>query len=122
MSVIKKTLGRLALYYLLLAVNVISCANVIPDVFPTRNLSTVYLLFLSVCLIRYYSYRVSGSGALPFLMKAISYSAFFLLFLRGIKYGVFPGVDSLARHAWYLYYVPLLLMPLFLFCISRRSS
>ncbi|MBQ3865388.1 MAG: hypothetical protein II776_00685 [Clostridia bacterium] len=122
MSVIKKTLGRLALYYLLLAVNVISCANVIPDVFPTRNLSTVYLLFLSVCLIRYYSYRVSGSGALPFLMKAISHSAFFLLFLRGIKYGVFPGVDSLARHAWYLYYVPLLLMPLFLFCISLLAA
>ena len=122
MKVVKTTLGRLALYVLLLAINIIPCANVIPDVFPTRNLSTVYLLFLSVCLIRYYSHRVSGSGALPFLMKALSWMAFLLLLLRGLKYSVFAGVDVLARHSWYLYYLPMLAMPLLLFYISLVVS
>jgi len=122
MKVVKKTLARLALYFLLLAVNIISCANIIPDAFPTRNLSTVYLLILSACLIRYYSYRVSGSGALPFMMKSLSWMAFLLLLLRGVKYSVFAGVDVLARHTWYLYYLPMLLLPLFLFYISLLIS
>ncbi len=122
MHTVKTTLKRLALYVLLLAINVIPNANFIPDAFPTRNLSTVYLLILSACLIRYYAYRVSGSGALPFLMKAFSWMAFLLLFLRGIKYSVFPGVDVLARHAWYLYYLPMLLFPLFLFYIALLTS
>ena len=118
MTVVKTTLGRLALYCLLLALNILPCASVIPDYFPTRNLSTVYLLILSVCLIRYYSYRVSGTGGLPLMMKSLSWMAFLLLLLRGVKYSVFAGVDVLARHVWYLYYVPMLLLPLFLFYIS----
>ena len=113
MNVVKKTLGRLALYFLLLAINIIPCANIIPDAFPTRNVSTIYLLILSACLIRYYLYRVSGSGGLPFMMKSLSWMAFLLLLLRGIKYSVFAGVDVLARLSWYLYYAPMLLLPLY---------
>ena len=122
MNVVKKTLGRLALYFLLLAINIIPCANIIPDAFPTRNVSTIYLLILSACLIRYYLYRVSGSGGLPFMMKSLSWMAFLLLLLRGIKYSVFAGVDVLARLSWYLYYAPMLLLPLFLFYISLLIS
>ncbi|MGI6264784.1 MAG: hypothetical protein ACOYJY_04875 [Acutalibacteraceae bacterium] len=122
MNVVKKTLGRLAFYYLLLAINVIPCANIIPDAFPTRNLSTVYLLILSACLIRYYSYRVSVFGTLPLMMKALSWMAFLLLLLRGLKYSVFAGVDVLARHTWYLYYAPMLLLPLLLFYIALLVS
>ena len=47
MNVVRKTLGRLAIYFLLLAINIIPCANIIPDTFPTRNVSTIYLLILS---------------------------------------------------------------------------
>lgn len=122
MKVVRTTLGRLALYYLLLAINIIPCANFIPDSFPTRNLSTVYLLILSACLIRYYSYRVSGSGHLPFMMKSLSWMAFLLILLRGLKYSVFAGVEALARHTWYLYYLPTLLLPLFFFYISLFIS
>ena len=46
MNVVKKTLGRLALYFLLLAINIIPCASIIPDAFPTRNVSTIYLLII----------------------------------------------------------------------------
>ena len=122
MNVVKTTLRRLAVYCLLLAVGVILCANVIPDVFPTRNLSTLYLLILSACLIRYYSYRVTGSTYLSVMMKLLSWMAFFLLLLRGIKYSVFAGVAVLARHTWYLYYVPMLLLPLFFLYVSLVIS
>ena len=115
---LKMTFRRLALYYLLLIINIIPCAAILPDEFPIRNMSTIYLLFLSVCLIRYYTYRVAGTGQLPFMMRLLSWISFLLILLRGIKYSVFAGVDVLARYIWYLYYVPMLLLPLFFFYIS----
>ena len=59
---------------------------------------------------------------MPFMMKSLSWMAFLLLLLRGIKYSVFAGVDILARLSWYLYYAPMLLLPLFLFYISLLIS
>jgi len=52
------------------------------------------------------------------MMKGISWMALLLILLRGIKYSVFAETDLLDRHMWYLYYVPMLLIPLFLFYIS----
>ena len=109
---------RMAFYYLLLAINIIPCGNVIPDSFPTRNISTIYLLILSVCLVLYYSHRVAPTGDLSVLMKSLSWMALLMILLRGVKYSAFAEVDVLARHTWYCYYVPLLLIPLFLFYIS----
>ncbi len=117
MREVKAALARMGLYYLLLAINIIPCA-LIPDSFPTRNLSTIYLLLLSLCLVLYYAHRVSPTGVLSLTMKTLSWMAFLLIFLRGIKYSVFSEVDVLARHTWYLYYVPMLLLPLFLFHIA----
>ena len=37
------------------------------------------------------------------------------LVLRICKYRFFSGVDSVARHLWYAYYVPMILLPLMLF-------
>ena len=42
----KTALSRMGLYYLLLAVNILPNANVIPDSFPTRNVSA--LLYVAV--------------------------------------------------------------------------
>ena len=122
MNEIKTTFKRLALYHLLLAASIIPCANLIPDSFPTRNLSSIYLIFLAVCLILYYSYRVSRQGRLSVMMKLLSFMALFLIVLRGVKYSVFAGVDVLARHIWYMYYIPMLLMPLFFFYLSLLVS
>ena len=118
MDELKRTLKRIAFYYLLLVISIIPCANIIPDSFPTRNLSEVYLLTLSVCLILYYSHRVSPAGALSVMMKSLSWMALLLILLRGIKYSAFAEIGVLARHTWYLYYVPMLLLPLFLFYIA----
>ena len=112
----------MAFYYLLLVINIIPCGSFIADEFPTRNLSAIYLLTLCVCLILYYSHRVLRSGALSGLMKALSWMALLLILLRGIKYSAVAQVDILARHTWYLYYVPMMLFPLFLFYISLLIS
>lgn len=114
----KRTLRRIALYYLLLAFNIIPNANIIPDSFPTRNVSTIYLLSVCVCLVLYYYHRVTPTGSLSVMMKSISWMALFLILLRGIKYSVFAEIAVFARHIWYLYYVPMLLIPLLLFYIS----
>ena len=118
MREIKTTFKRVALYFLLLAINIIPNANIIPDSFPVRNLSTIYLLILTVCLVLYYSHRVSGEGGIPVMMKSLSWMGLLMILLRGIKYSAFSEVGVLARHIWYLYYVPMLMFPLFLFFIS----
>ena len=122
MHEVKSTLKRLALYYLLLVFNIIPCASILPDRFPMRNVSSVYLIFLCVCLILYYSYRVLRPGGLSIMMQSLSWMALLLILLRGIKYSVLAGVDILARHTWYLYYVPMLLIPLFFFFIALLIS
>ncbi len=122
MNEVKKTLERLAVYYLLLAANIIPCVSIIPDLFPTRNVSSIYLICLSVCLILYYSYRLPRPGRLSVMMKLLSWMALLLILLRGVKYSVFAGVGVLARHTWYLYYVPMLLLPLFFFYTSLLVS
>ncbi len=122
MNELKPTFRHLALYYLLFAISIIPCGNFIPDVFPTRNVSTIYLLTLCVCLIMYYSHRLTRAGGLSVLMKSVSWLLLLLILLRGIKYSVFASVDVLARHTWYFYYVPMLLCPLFLFYISLLAS
>ena len=122
MSEMKSTLKRMAVYYLLLAIIVLFNANIIPDVFPTRNLSTIYLLVLSMGLVLYYAHRVSPTGGLSAMMKLLSWTGLLLILLRGVKYSALSEVEILARHTWYLYYVPFLLLPLFLFCISLLVS
>ena len=122
MNEVKTTLSRMGLYYLLLAINILPNANVIPDSFPTRNLSSIYLLTLSVCLVVYYAHRVSPAGKLSSMMKTLSWMGMLLILLRAVKYSALSEVGVLARHTWYLYYVPMLLLPLFLFGISLLVS
>lgn len=118
MREVKTAFKRMAFYYFLLAVNIIPCASIIPDRFPTRNLSAIYLLLLCVCLVLYYAHRVTPSGKLSVMMKALSWASLSLILLRGIKYSAFAEVGTADRHVWYLYYVPMLLLPLFFFHIS----
>lgn len=122
MNEVKTTLKRLAVYGMLLLLNIIPCASIIPDAFPMRNLSTIYLLVLSVCLVFYYSYRLTPVGALPKAMKALSFMCLLLILLRGIKYSAVSEIGVLARHTWYMYYVPILMIPLLLFYVATLIS
>ena len=115
MNELKQTFRRMAVYYLLLAINIIPCASIIPDVFPFRNLSAIYLIVLCVCLVLYYAHRVSSAGRLSLSVKLLSWFSLLLILLRAIKYSVFNEVGIIDRHIWYLYYVPMLMLPLLLF-------
>jgi hypothetical protein len=55
-------------------------------------------------------------------MKSLSWMALLLILLRGTKYSAFSGVGVVARHIWYAYYIPMLLLPLFLFYIALLVS
>lgn len=113
----KPILKRMSFYYLLAAVCTLLYA-VIPDRFPARNISTPYLLLLCVCLVLYYAHRVSPAGRLSVMMKALSWMALLLILLRAVKYSAVAEVGVLARHTWYLYYAPMLLIPLLLLDIA----
>ena len=122
MNEVKTTFRRMVFYYFLMAINIIPNASIIPDSFPTRNVSFIYLLTLCVCLVLYYSHRVLKAGGLSVMMKALSWMSLLLILLRGIKYSALAEVGILARHTWYFYYVPMLLLPLLMFYISLLVS
>lgn len=122
MNDVKKTLTRFLIYFVLLGINIVLSIGTIINNFPTRNITVIFLLLLSIVLILYYSHRVVPNNKTSLMMKLLSWMAFSLVLLRGIKYSVFSQVDVLARYSWYLYYIPILLIPLFLFNISISIS
>lgn len=117
MTDIRKCIKALTVYCLLLAL-VILPASIIPSRFPTARLSSVYLISLSICLILRYALRVAGQVHLKTAMMHLSYMIFFMLLLRGIKYSVFDIVPVLGRLTWYLYYLPMIFIPMLLFFVS----
>lgn len=122
MKVLKRTLLRIGFYYLLLLINCVLSLSFISNTFPLRNLPSIFLLILSFCLVLYYSHRVSPKGMSSFFIKSIAWLSLLLILFRSIKYSSFSRVDILARHTWYFYYIPILLMPLCLFYISILVS
>lgn len=117
MSDVKNCFKWLLFYYLLLAGSTL-LDGIFPDQFPTENICSLYLIFLSVCLIQRYRLRITGQPKQRAAMLAPSYMVFMLLFLRCIKYSVFGNKFVLGRYTWYLYYVPLLMIPTLLFYVA----
>lgn len=60
MAEVKKCIQSLAVCYLLLGAAILPNTGIIPIRFPTYRFSSVYLLFLSVCLILRYYLLVAG--------------------------------------------------------------
>lgn len=118
MNEVKKCLKWLLLYSLLLAVNILPTTGIIPLRFPTSNISSLYLMILSACLILRYYKRISGQKNLKAAMQRLSIMIFLMFFLRGLKYAVFGNVSALGRYTWYLYYLPMLCIPMLLFFVS----
>ena len=115
MTEVKKCIRSLAVCYLLLAVTIFPETGMIPKQFPTYRFSSVYLLLLSVCLILRYYLIVAERKNVKHTMMHIAVMIFLLFFFRGLKYTVFGNVSVLGRYCWYLYYVPMLCIPMLLF-------
>lgn len=118
MNEVKKCLKWLLFYSLLLAVNILPTTGIIPLRFPTNNISSLYLMILSACLILRYYKCISGQKKLKAAMQRLAIMIFTFFLLRGIKYSVVGNVSALGRYTWYLYYLPILAIPMLLFFVS----
>lgn len=111
-------LHSILLYFFLLILCFFAQVHIIPDVFPWRMISGIYFLALGVLLVIYFSERIADRGQLKRWMMCCAWLIVFFLFLRAIKYEMFPVDSAFGRYIWYLYYLPMLCIPL---CTSYAS-
>lgn len=102
------SLGKLALLYIAAAIITVF----MPDVFLLRKLSTLFLMGCALALLLYFAERIIDPDARRFLTVIAGLIVLWVT-LRGAKYIAFEEMEVVARHIWYLYYVPALLIPLF---------
>lgn len=109
MIVQKKSL----LMLLLVAAYVFSaCVSIFsPDRFLLRNPSTIILLIFSLSLMMYFSEHIIERSTRGYLVGVAGLITLWIV-LRGAKYIAFEETESVARHIWYLYYIPALFIPL----------
>jgi len=105
-------LHSILLYFFLLILCFFAQVDIIPDVFPWRMISSVYFLALGVLLVIYFAERIADRGQLKRWMLFCAWLIVLFLFLRMVKYEAFPADSVLARYTWYLYYLPMLYIPL----------
>ena len=118
MNEVKNSLSRLAIFYFLLAIGIFPNCNIIPCRFPFENLSSLYFFSLTACLILHFYRRVAQHPKLRRLMLTLAFMEALLIMLRGIKYSVFGSIHFLSRYSWYLFFIPMLFIPVLLFYIS----
>ena len=105
-------LHSILLYFFLLILCFFAQVNIIPDVFPWRMISSLYFLALGVLLVIYFSELIADRGQLKRWMMCCAWLIVFFMFLRTVKYEVFPADSVYARYTWYFYYLPILFLPL----------
>jgi len=90
-----------------------ACASVfLPERFLLRHFPTILLGTFSFFLMRYFSDHIIEPDTRRYLVGIAALIIFWVL-LRAAKYIAFEETGIIARHLWYFYYVPLLLIPLF---------
>ena len=98
---------RLTLLYIISA-----CISIFaPDVFLLRNSATVFLMAVSLSLMIYFSDHIIERSMRKYLVGIAGLITLWSV-LRGAKYISFEETDVIARHIWYLYYIPALFIPL----------
>ena len=101
---------QLAVLYIIAAC--ISVSTPDPSVFLIRNAPTIVLMIFSLALMRYFSDRIIERHTRRYLVGIAGLITLWIV-LRGAKYIAFTETDVIARHIWYLYYIPALFIPLF---------
>ena len=81
-----------------------------PDVFLLRKLSTLVLLGMGLALLMYFNEHIIDRGLRIHLVVVACMICVWML-LRGAKYIAFEESETVARHLWYAYYVPAMLVP-----------
>ena len=107
-----KILHSILLYFFLLMMNIFAQVEIIPNQFPWRMISSIYFLTLSVLLVQYFAERIVDRGKMKRWMLASTSLMVLFMFLRVVKYEAFADDYFLCRYMWYLYYLPVLCIPL----------
>lgn len=119
-------LHSILLYFFLLVLCFFAEVNIIPDDFPWRMISSIYFLALGVLLVIYFGERIADRGQLKRWMMSCAWLIVIFLFFRMVKYEAFPADSVYARYTWYLYYFPMLFIPLCTFyatlCIDGEEK
>ena len=105
-------LHSILLYFFLLILCFFAQVNIIPDIFPWRMISSIYFLALGVLLVIYFAERIADRGQLKRWMMYCAWLIVTFMLLRMIKEEVFPANSIFSRYTWYLYYLPMLFIPL----------
>lgn len=105
-------LHSILLYFFLLILCFFAQVNIIPNVFPWRMISSIYFLALGVLLVIYFAERIADRGMLKRWMMFCAWLIVSFMILRMIKYEAFPSDSVFARYTWYIYYLPMLFIPL----------
>ncbi len=101
---------RSLLRLLLLFVAAGCISTFMPDVFLLRHSATLFLLAMAIALLLHFSERIIDRE-LRGCLTAIAAMLTFWILLRGAKYIAFQETEIIARHIWYLYYLPMLMIP-----------
>lgn len=119
-------LHSILLYFFLLILCFFAQVDIIPDVFPWRMISSIYFLALGVLLVVYFAERIADRGRLKRWMLCCAWLIVMFMFFRMVKYEAFPADSVFARYTWYLYYLPMLYIPLCTFyatlCIEGEEK
>ena len=105
-------LHSILLYFFLLILCFFAQIEIIPDAFPWRMISSFYFLTLGVLLVVYFAERIADRGQLKRWMLFCTWLIVTCILFRMIKYEAFPADSIFARYTWYLYYLPILYIPL----------
>ena len=119
-------LHSILLYFFLLILCFFAEVNIIPDAFPWRMISSIYFLALGILLVIYFAERIADRGKLKRWMMFCAWLMVMFMFFRMVKYEAFPPDSVYARYTWYLYYLPMLYIPLCTFyatlCIEGEEK
>ena len=99
---------QLAVLYIIVSLISVFTPNV--SIFLIRNAPTIVLMIFSLALTRYFSDHIIERHTRRYLVGIAGLITLWIV-LRGAKYIAFAETDIIARHIWYLYYIPILFIP-----------
>lgn len=89
----------------------IACVAVFdPDRFLLRAASNLFLMMFSLALMISFADRIIEPHTRRYMVSIAGLITLWIV-LRGAKYIAFEETEIVARHIWYLYYLPALLIP-----------
>lgn len=105
-------LHSILLYFFLLLLSFFAEVEIIPNAFPWRMISSLYFLMLGVLLVVYFAERIADRGKLKKWLLVCAWLIVIFMIFRTIRYEAFGRATIGARYIWYLYYLPMLFIPL----------